>query len=446
MIKTQPCRIAVLSVWLCLIGFGISCSSTKSSREETQTVHIVDVGNGWANNSINTTIFRKNSLTSLRDTQFIAFYDPEGFVVLGKRKLTESKWEQQRTRYKGNIADAHNSVSIMVDNDGYLHMSWDHHNNRLHYAKSVAPGSLELSEISSMTTAPERSVSYPEFHRLPDGNLLFFYRDGGSGNGNLIINRYDLQKKQWTNLQSNLINGEGRRNAYWQACVDPDGTVHISWVWRETPDVASNHDLCYARSKDGGVTWEKSTGEKYVLPVTASTAEIACHIPQKSQLINQTSMCTDELGTPFIASYWCDEGSAVPQFHIVYNTGKSWQVKNLGFRKTAFSLSGTGTKRIPISRPQIIAKRFYGSLVVYVIFRDAERDNKVSMALCGDLNKDKWLIKDLYHEDVGSWEPSYDTDLWRDKGKLHLFVQKTEQADAEGRANIPPQIVRVLEW
>jgi hypothetical protein len=443
--KKQLQNAAIFSCWL-LICIGFGCSSNKSFRENPSGARIINVDTGWAGNSVNTTIFRKNSLTSLRDTQFISFYDPGGFVVLGKRKIGESKWELQRTKYKGKISDAHNSISIIVDDDGYLHMAWDHHNNRLHYAKSIAPGSLQLTAEMPMASSPENSVTYPEFYRLPGGELLFFYRDGSSGNGNLIINKYNLQTKQWSALQSNLINGEGKRNAYWQACVDVDGTIHISWVWRETPDVASNHDLCYARSRDGGKTWERSTGEKYVLPITASTAEIACRIPQNSQLINQTSMCTDGMGAPFIASYWCDEGTTVPQYHVVYNLGQSWQVKNLGFRKTSFSLSGTGTKRIPISRPQIIARQLNGLLAVYVIFRDAERDNKVSVAWCGDLTADKCVIKDIYNEDVGSWEPTYDTDLWRDKGILHLFIQRTEQADGEGKTNMPPQIVRVLEW
>ena len=101
-------------------------------------------------------------------------------------------------------------------------------------------------------------------------------------------------------LSDNLIDGEGKRNAYWQACVDDKNIIHISWVWRESPDVASNHDLCYARSKDGGVTWENSRGKKYQLPINATTAEYAWHIPQNSELINQTSMSADKSGNPII--------------------------------------------------------------------------------------------------------------------------------------------------
>jgi hypothetical protein len=77
-----------------------------------------------------------------------------------------------------------------------------------------------------------------------------------------------VKARKWTRLQNNLIDGENTRNAYPQITVDARGTIHISWVWRESPDVATNHDLCYAKSTDGGRTWEKSSGEKYQLPIT----------------------------------------------------------------------------------------------------------------------------------------------------------------------------------
>ncbi|MEJ7674431.1 MAG: BNR repeat-containing protein [Chitinophagaceae bacterium] len=237
------------------------------------------VAEGWANNSINAVVFRKNSLVTYKDTQYIAFYNNDKYVVLGKRKLGGKHWQLKQTKYQGNTSDAHNMISLMVDGDGYLHIAWDHHNNPLNYCRSIQPGSLELTEKMSMTGKVENKVSYPEFYRMPGGNLLFFYRDGGSGQGNLVINRYNTAAKEWSQLHTNLIDGEGERNAYWQACVDAKGTIHLSWVWRETPDVASNHDICYARSTDGGITWEKSTGEKYQIPVSASTAEYAFKIP-----------------------------------------------------------------------------------------------------------------------------------------------------------------------
>lgn len=420
--------------------------AVQVSAQNNTDVNLIQVDSGWANNSVNAVVFRKNSLVSYRDTQYISFYDSERYVVLGKRKLGTTQWQIKRTPYRGNAADAHNTISIMIDGDGYLHLSWDHHNNILHYCRSVQPGSLELTDQMPMTGKFEKKVSYPEFYKMPDGNLLFFYRDGGSGQGNLILNQYDTRTKQWAQLQSNLIDGEGQRNAYWQAFTDARGTIHLSWVWRETPDVASNHDMGYARSKDGGKTWEKSTGEKYRLPITAATAEYACRIPQSSELINQTSMFADASGNPYIATYWREAGSTVPQYHIVYNNKKKWENQSLGSRTTPFSLSGGGTKRIPISRPQIIAWQAAGKLSVALIFRDIERGNKVSAAICSDLTARSWQVTDLTEKGMGSWEPTYDTELWKEKKLLHLFIQKVEQIDAEGKANVPPEPVQVMEW
>ena len=428
---------------LLLILFSAIVGFASAQKLKTK---IVKVDSGWSRNSINTTVFRKNSLTSFGSWQYIAYYNKNGFVVLAKRKLNDTKWKIKETQYKGNVSDAHNIISIMIDGEGEGQRVWNQQKNHLHYAKSKTPGSLELTDEISMTGKQENKVSYPEFYRMPGGNLLFLYRDGESGNGSLVLNQYDIKTKTWKQLQTNLIDGEGLRNAYWQACVDAKGTIHISWVWRETPDVASNHDLCYAFSKDGGLSWQKSTGEIYKLPITAATAEYALRIPQKSELINQTSMFADADGHPYIATYWREEGSSIPQYHLVYKTNAGWQKSILDFRKSSFSLSGAGTKRIPISRPQIIAWKSKNNLSAALIFRDEERGSKVSAAINNNLGRDKWNVVDLTKTSVGSWEPTYDTELWKTKNLLHLFVQNVDQADGEGQSKLPPQMVEVLEW
>jgi hypothetical protein len=407
---------------------------------------ISTVGEGWAGNSVNAVIFRKNSISSWKGMQFIAYYDQDKNVVLGKRKLGESSWTIKKTPFSGNAADAHRSISLITDGNGYLHISWDHHGNALNYAVSVAPGSLDLGPKSSMTGIKEGNVTYPEFYTLAGGNLLFLYRDGSSGNGNLMLNRYDLKSRKWTQVQDGFIDGEGKRNAYWQMAADAKGVIHVSWVWRESPDVASNHDMCYARSADGGLTWEKSTGEKYILPITMATAEYAAKIPQKSELINQTSMYADANGRPFIATYWREAGENVPQYHVIYKDNNKWKTLNLGFRKTPFSLSGVGTKSIPLSRPQILAWKKGGKLALALIFRDLERGEKPSVAINYDLEQKNWTVTDLSTEPVGSWEPSYDTELWKNKGILNLYIQKVVQVDLEGKANMAATPVKVLSW
>ncbi|MCD7935673.1 MAG: neuraminidase, partial [Tannerellaceae bacterium] len=81
----------------------------------------------------------------------------------------------------------------------------------------------------------------------------------------------------------------------------------------------------------------------------------------------------------------------------------------------------------------------------YFIFRDEERDNKVSLAYSPDLVNGKWIVEDLTRFPVDSWEPSHDTELWKQQEKLHLYVQRTGQGDGERTVEIEPQPVYVLE-
>ncbi len=410
-------------VMLSMMLIGVSLfSSAKGLKGK-----LSEVGEGYAATSVNTAVFRGSSLATHGDTQYISYYDPEGFVTLGQRKVGSDEWTLHKTQYKGNIIDAHNVISIGVDGDGYIHVSFDHHGHPLHYAKSMAPGSLELGELIPMTGSDEQDVTYPEFYTMPNGDLIFAYRSGASGRGNLVLNHYDTKARQWNRLHDILLDGEGKRNAYWQMYADPKGILHLSWVWRETWLVETNHDLCYAQSKDGGRTWQRSDGSDYQLPITMESAEIAWEIPQNSELINQTSMTADSDGHPFIATYWRDQESMVPQYRLVWHDGKNWNMSTVGSRSEPFSLSGGGTKMIPIARPRIVSD---GKKACYV-FRDQERGSKVSVAYTPHLGKKDWKIIDMTDFSVDAWEPSYDMNLWNEKRKLNVFVQASHQGDGE---------------
>ncbi len=385
------------------------------------------VGEGYCKTSVNAAVFRGSSIVSNDSVQYVSYYDPDGYVVIGKRRLDSDSWVIKRSQYQGNVRDGHNVISIDLDGKGYLHVSFDHHGNPLKYCRSVSPGSLDLGELEPMTGRDEKDVTYPEFYTMPDGDLLFAYRSGASGRGNLVLNRYDTKKGEWRRIQDVLIDGENERNAYWQLFVDRKGVIHLSWVWRETWLVETNHDLCYAVSKDGGTTWQRSDGTRYNLPIVMKDAEIAWHIPQNSELINQTSMTADKKGRPYIATYWRDENDSIPQYRLVWHDGKKWDMSVVGNRKTPFSLSGGGTKMIPISRPRIASD----GKAAYYIFRDSERGSKISVAHTSNLGKVPWRIEDVTDFSVDAWEPTFDINAWNKRNKLNIFVQEVHQGDGE---------------
>ncbi len=398
---------------------------------------------GWADNSINASNFRQNSITSHGGWQFIAFVDTQERVVLGKRLLGASTWTLQVTPYSVDGTDAHNGATIGVDGDGYLHVSWGHHGDPLNYARSTAPLGLVLTGTLSMIGSLESDVTYPQFYNLPDGRLLFFYRDGGSGNGNMVLNRWDPLTTTWTRLHTTLLDGENTRNAYIQAAVDVNGRVHVSWVWRETGDVVTNHDMGYARSDDAGATWQRTDGSTYSVPITAATSEYAALIAQGSELINQTGMAGDGNGNPYIATYFRAPGGAAPQFWVLHHDGISWTRHQVGTRTLDFTLGGGGTQSIPISRPQVMVTHTYGP-VVHVIFRDDERGAKVTLATATDLFAESWQVRDLTVDSVNKWEPTFDRAAWKASEELYINVQEVDQVDDEGLAALPPTPVRVL--
>lgn len=426
-----------------LLAALLSLSSCTDSQLTIKS-QLSEIGPGWSKTSVNATIFRKNSIVSDNGNQLVAYYDSTGRVVLAKRQLGSNNWTLHPTQYKGNVYDAHNIISIMIDGDGYLHMSWDHHNNRLNYCKSLQPYGTEMGEKEAMIGTEESVVSYPEFYRFGNGDLLFAYRDGGSGNGNLVLNRYDLVTGQWKRLQTNLIDGEGKRNAYWQLHIDKSDRIMVSWVWRESPDVASNHDMCYAVSNDGGFTWMNSKEQQYALPINQANAEVVWEIPQNSNLINQTSISSDEQGNAYIATYYKAPGENCTQFHLIYQNKGEWLHSTVTQRTQDFPLGGMGSRSIPISRPQLVISKGGKSSCIHVIYRDEEQNNRacISSAETGSM---EWSMKVLSQESLGRWEPSIDSRLWEEAQQLHLYHQNVGQGQGETAVQLPPQTVAVLE-
>ncbi|CUX29171.1 BNR repeat-containing protein [Clostridium sp. C105KSO13] len=392
----------------------------------------------FAGNSINGTAFRKNAITTYVDgagneLQYCAFYAYDGTIVLAER-VNEGEWNYQWTDFKGDIEDAHNTVSLAVDGAGYLHMAWSQHSGALMYAKSTASGAMTMA-AGQMIGMQEDKVTYPEFYVQPSGDMFFLYRNGGSGNGDLVLNKYNVAMGTWQREQNSLISGEGKISPYWQACVDKVGRLHISWVWRETGDASTNYNMCYAVSTDAsGSEFVDDEGESLRIPITEDKVEPICEIPKGSSLINQTSMTTDDEGRPYIISYWKIDD--VVQYNVIRFTGEKWIIYNTDIRKTGFDLSGTGTRQLPCARPQILVDGAGEEADIYVLFRDDERGGKASIAKLS-LNGTEIITEkliDVTGVSLEEWEPNYDISLWKQSKKINIFMQKEYYA-ADGREN-----------
>ena len=432
------------SLRITLIAATVVRVAAAQAPSAAPRTHLSTIGTGWASSSVNAVIFRTNSVVTHGGVQYTAYYDDSARVVLARRTVGSDRWTVRTTAYTNDVTDAHNAIAIAVDGGGVLHVAWAEHNRALHYARAIRVGSLELGPSRAMTGQNESRVTYPQFYALRGGDLLFVYRDGQSGHGDVMLDRWSVRDQVWSAVAHPLISGEGARNAYVNLlAVDARDGWHLSWCWRESPDVASNHDVLYATSPDEGRTWHTADGRAYALPITALTAEVAWVVPQGHELINQTTMAVDSRGRPLISTYWRADSSDVPQFRLVWHDGMRWHATQVGARTQPFRLSGGGTKRIPVSRPLVLAG---AGTTVYVVFRDEERGPGIQVATATDATHTTWRVRTLLHAPVGQWEPTHDPIAWQQRHRLSLFVQRVGQGDAESLEALPPQPVSILTW
>ena len=68
------------------------------------------------------------------------------------------------------------------------------------YFRTQSPRDISTLKKFTMTGQAEERVTYPKFLTDKEGELIFTYRDGGSGNGNQIYNRYDPDSGRWSRL------------------------------------------------------------------------------------------------------------------------------------------------------------------------------------------------------------------------------------------------------
>jgi hypothetical protein len=235
-------------------------ASTAQARLEG-----IDVAPVWAGHPVGF------SIRTAGGFQYVGFYDPERRMTIGQRRLDSTDW-RFRTLPSRVRWDSHNGIVLEIDRHGHIHVSGNMHGNRLVYFRSNDPHDISGFERLKMIGSREKEVTYPQFLSGHDETLYFLYRDGRSGAGARILNRYDEETRSWSRLLSQpLFDGDGQMSAYLHGpSGGPDGYFHLVWMWRDTPVGSTNHDLSYARTRDF-VRWENIEGEALSLPLRPQT-------------------------------------------------------------------------------------------------------------------------------------------------------------------------------
>jgi hypothetical protein len=284
----------------------------------------------------NTAAWDQDKVATFGGFQYTIYWDADLYLVLARRDLDDDRVE--RLRFPDRLErdrsdDEHRSTQLGISpQDGRLHLTYDQHAGPINYRMSDAgwvsnpPARMSRRQFTDpIDLAPRardnRSATYVRMFNDPDGTLYAAHRSGQDDSGDELLHRYNAGAGTWTTV-GRVLGREGAhrlpggrtsrtRNAYTNGFVfDDDGRLHLTWTWRERAPqlagLAANHDLAYAYSDDGGLTWFNNAGR----PVADLAADdpitiddpglVVVDAPIGRWLVNQGSLTLDGRGQPHV--------------------------------------------------------------------------------------------------------------------------------------------------
>lgn len=318
--------------------------STTLSASEPVVLDVVDVAPAWSGHSVGYCLLTEG------DNQYIAYYDKDRRMTVAQRQLDEESWVFNKLSPRVNW-DSHHYITMAMDSEGYLHVSGNMHSDPLIYYRTAKPYDVTtLERAKVMTGQDELKVTYPQFIKNSDDQLLFLYRDGKSGAGRQLVNKYNATTQEWKRLMpAALFDGLGRVSAYPEGPVlGPNGYFHLVWVWRVHGGCETNHNLSYAKTKDLA-NWETATGEALTLPITPDTkGTLIDPVPVEGGMINESTVVGFDSQGRVILSYHKFDSDGNTQIYNARLEAGSWNIVQTSDWDHRWYFSGGGTIEVDV--------------------------------------------------------------------------------------------------
>lgn len=374
--------------------------------------------------------------------QVAGFWDINRKMNLAVRTLPSTTWDIYVYDGAGGLPDIaltpndyHRTVNVGLDPDGYIHVSYNLHDDPLTYRTGVNTidsfdGALSAEKLMLGTDRESGQVTYPNFFNAPNGKLYFLARmDGISGEGNLYFYEYDETTTTWgvpagAGTEGLLIDGLSTTpdySPYWSHVVFDDdfgsgGYMHLCWTWRRTSTL--NSDIAYLRWD--GTNWETVSGAAATIPATYDNTTALIAIPESDYLLNNPEMDVDSLGNlhfAYVKKHTTDANKSGLWYSFYDGSVATYQIIN-----NPLSWDGSNTDRYQFARPRVLVDRSNDR--VYVPFRERDVYFSYPLTLFSDDNGVTWDYEYLQVENVGDCEIVLDRNRWDRDGVMSLQVPK----------------------
>jgi hypothetical protein len=279
-------------------------------------------------------------------------------MTVASRKVSKSKWNYNVLLTKVGW-DSHNRIVMAFDRDFCIHISGNMHNDTMTYFRTEKP--LDIFTFQKVfplvSVEDEIRCTYPSFLKTPDGQVIFSYRLGGSGNGITITSFYNEKTKSFKRLSDKpLFDGLNQMSAYASGpSLGADGFYHLAWLWRDTPHCETNHDPSYARSKDL-ITWETIDGQKLNLPITPKSSQFVVDpVPPGGGVINGAYRLFFDEDNRIYLVYMKYDKNGNNQLFVAKAVNGKWKIEQVSNWNYRWEFKGPGsiTFEIKIKNAQV---------------------------------------------------------------------------------------------
>lgn len=384
----------------CLVATGVASFSQIAAHSQAAgpVYRRVVVDDAWTGADI------RFDAVIVDDIVYVGYLNAERCLTLAAVDLTNNL--VTRTSLSGPLPgyDAHREVRIFADRFGVLHICGGMHADPLIYARlSIGAPLGSLSIANRMTGSGEDAVTYPRFATMPNGDVLFGYRNGRSGAGETRFKIFD--GASWRDPSDRPVLGEhhGRHHssAYpFDPQFSPDGRLSLAWNWRRNADVATNYFIGFAQTSDLQ-TWTDVNGRSLDLPISETSTAVVDAVNEGSGLMGPPRLGFDPDGRPLLTYLKFDENGSTELYLAAPQAGE-WGIEKLTAWNYKWALSGYGTTRPEISTNPITPNRRGGYALRYyhVVHGQGELELDSNFVITGDRKPTAPRSADPFHEEV----------------------------------------------
>lgn len=327
--------LAALVAWPSIgySGGAPECPWAPAPHQNIKTV--IDIDNVWTGTRVDFAAAKNN------DRFVIGYYNQDRWLtVVTAAESGVIKRHLLDTRFAG--WDSHNSVALAIDRNGLLHVAANMHATKLNYFRAAAPDQAPAKV--EMMQDDNDLVTYPQFLKTSDGDLLFIFRSGRSGDGRWKVRRWD--GRSWSNVGNGPILSDrgfgGRVSGYpSRFFIGSDQNIHLAIVWRLSADAATNVRLSYAKTRDF-VTWFDSRGRRLADPLSPESAETVLHTGPNAGLLNNAKVSINPQGRPVIVFTRQNEQGHNTVELAVSDQGR-WQIVPVAVSDRGIPVRGLGS-------------------------------------------------------------------------------------------------------